>query len=88
MLSNSTWNVVAVHNHVVMESPKMMFVHATGMSDINTLTSEAKMVLDNLASLQQTGSAASNNGGSPPPSGAEQGPGPGQPTNQDQSASD
>ncbi|MDQ3854315.1 MAG: DUF1259 domain-containing protein, partial [Thermoproteota archaeon] len=29
-LSNSSWNVVAVHNHVTMETPKMMFVHATG----------------------------------------------------------
>jgi hypothetical protein len=53
MFSNISWNVVAVHNHVVMESPKMMFVHAVGVADIDSLTSDAKTVLDNLNNLQQ-----------------------------------
>lgn len=57
MLSNSTWNVVAVHNHVTMESPKMMFVHAVGVSDIDTLTSEAKSILDGMAARQRTTTA-------------------------------
>src|SRR5215210_2879480 len=36
MLSNSSWNVVAVHNHVIGESPSMIFVHAIANGDINT----------------------------------------------------
>src|SRR5687767_5674913 len=28
LLSNSSWNVVAVHNHVIGESPSMIFAHA------------------------------------------------------------
>jgi Domain of Unknown Function (DUF1259) len=48
MLSNSSWNIVAVHNHVTMETPKMIFVHAIGTSDITTLTSDAKAVIDSL----------------------------------------
>src|SRR3712207_2470758 len=27
LLSNSSWNVVAVHNHVIGESPSMIFAH-------------------------------------------------------------
>src|SRR5919112_5410486 len=53
-LSNSSWNVVAVHNHVTMETPKMMFVHATGTSDITTLASDAKTLLDSLTSDMQS----------------------------------
>jgi hypothetical protein len=53
-LSNSSWNVVAVHNHVTMETPKMIFVHATGTSDITTLTSDAKTLLDSLTTDVQT----------------------------------
>ena len=76
MLSNTSWNVVAVHNHVVMESPKMMFVHATGMADIDTLTTDAKSVLDNMANLQQqnntaTDTAASGNEATSPPDAAQ-----------------
>ena len=54
MLSNSSWNVVAVHNHVTMEIPKMIFVHATGTSDITTLTSDAKTLLDSLTTDMQS----------------------------------
>ena len=53
-LSNSSWNVVAVHNHVTMETPKMIFVHATGTSDITTLTSDAKTLLDSLTTDMQS----------------------------------
>jgi hypothetical protein len=54
MLSSSSWNIVAVHNHVTMETPKMIFVHATGTSDITTLTSDAKAVLDSLTTDMQS----------------------------------
>jgi hypothetical protein len=53
-LSNSSWNIVAVHNHVTMETPKMIFVHAVGTSDITTLTSDAKAVLDSLTTDMQS----------------------------------
>jgi hypothetical protein len=43
-----------VHNHVAMEVPRMIFVHATGTSDIDTLTSEAKAVLDALNAQDET----------------------------------
>src|ERR671914_2371544 len=53
-LSSSSWNIVAVHNHVTMETPKMIFVHAIGTSDITTLTSDAKAVLDSLTTDMQS----------------------------------
>ena len=68
MLSNSSWNVVAVHNHVTMETPKMMFVHATGTSDITTMTSDARTLLDSLTTDMQSqqgnqGSTTAGGGG-------------------------
>ena len=48
MLSNSSWNVVAVHNHVIGESPSMIFAHAVANGDINTLVRDAKTVIDSL----------------------------------------
>ncbi|MDQ3727799.1 MAG: DUF1259 domain-containing protein [Thermoproteota archaeon] len=54
MLSNSSWNVVAVHNHVIGESPSMIFAHAIANGDINTLTRDARMVLDGLMTQTQS----------------------------------
>jgi len=54
MLSNTSWNVVAVHNHVTGESPSMIFAHAIANGDINTLTRDARMVLDGLMTQMQT----------------------------------
>ena len=54
MLSNSSWNVVAVHNHVVGESPSMIFAHAIANGDINTLVRDARMVLDGLMTQTQS----------------------------------
>ena len=53
MLSNSSWNVVAVHNHVIGESPSMIFAHAIANGDINTLVRDARMVLDSLMTQTQ-----------------------------------
>src|ERR671916_1845393 len=58
MLSNSSWNVVAVHNHVIGESPSMIFAHAIANGDINTLVRDARTVLDAL--MTQTLSQSSN----------------------------
>jgi hypothetical protein len=54
MLSNSSWNVVAVHNHVTGESPRMMFAHAIANGDINTLLRDARVVLDALMTQMQS----------------------------------
>jgi hypothetical protein len=69
MLSNSSWNVIAVHNHVIGESPRMMFAHAIASGDINTLVRDARAVLDALMtqmqsqSGNQTSTAAGGGGG-------------------------
>jgi hypothetical protein len=54
MLSNSSWNVVAVHNHVIGESPSMIFAHAVANGDINTLVRDARTVLDSLTTQMQS----------------------------------
>ena len=54
MLSNSSWNVIAVHNHVTGESPSMMFAHAIASGDINTLVRDARTVLDALMTQMQS----------------------------------
>src|SRR5215203_5147995 len=54
MLSNSSWNVIAVHNHVTGESPRMMFAHAIANGDINTLVRDARAVLDALMTQMQS----------------------------------
>lgn len=70
MLSNSSWNVIAVHNHVTGESPRMMFAHAIASGDINTLVRDARAVLDALMtqmqsqSGNQTSTTAGGGGGS------------------------
>jgi hypothetical protein len=53
MLSNSSWNIVAVHNHVIGESPSMIFVHAIANGDINTLIRDARTILDSLNTQMQ-----------------------------------
>lgn len=53
LLSNSSWNVVAVHNHVIGESPSMIFAHAIANGDINTLVRDARMILDGLVTQTQ-----------------------------------
>jgi hypothetical protein len=57
MLSNSSWNVVAVHNHVIGESPNMIFVHAIAKGDINTLTKDTRTILDSLMAQMQSSSS-------------------------------
>jgi hypothetical protein len=65
MLSNSSWNVVAVHNHVIGESPSMIFAHAVANGDINTLVRDARTVLDALMTqtLSQSGNQTSTTAG-------------------------
>jgi uncharacterized protein (DUF2147 family) len=41
----SNWTIAAVHNHMVLEKPKMMFVHWSAEGDLNTITNQIKNVL-------------------------------------------
>jgi hypothetical protein len=42
---DSNWTIAAVHNHMVLEKPKMMFVHWSAQGDLNTITNQIKNVL-------------------------------------------
>jgi hypothetical protein len=63
LLSNTSWNIVAVHNHVIGESPSMIFVHAIANGDINTLVRDARVVLDSLMTQAQTSTTAGGGAG-------------------------
>jgi hypothetical protein len=39
------WTIAAIHNHMVLEKPKMMFVHWSAQGDLNTITDQIKNVL-------------------------------------------
>jgi hypothetical protein len=39
------WTITAIHNHMVLEKPKMMFVHWSAQGDLNTITNQIKNVL-------------------------------------------
>ena len=41
----SNWTIAAVHNHMVLEKPKMIFVHWSAQGDLNTVTRQIKNVL-------------------------------------------
>jgi hypothetical protein len=41
----SNWTIVAVHNHLMQEKPKMIFVHWSAQGDLNTITNQIKNVL-------------------------------------------
>jgi hypothetical protein len=41
----SNWTIAAVHNHMVLEKPKMMFVHWSAQGDLNTIINQIKNVL-------------------------------------------
>ena len=42
---SSNWTIVALHNHMVQEKPKMIFVHWSAQGDLNTITSQIKSTL-------------------------------------------
>jgi hypothetical protein len=48
----SNWTIVAVHNHMVQEKPKMLFVHWSAQGDLNTITNQIKSVLLQSAKYQ------------------------------------
>jgi hypothetical protein len=52
----SNWTIAAVHNHMVQEKPKMMFVHWSAQGDLNTITSQIKNVLLIVSKVPSSGS--------------------------------
>ncbi|HYY49892.1 MAG TPA: DUF1259 domain-containing protein [Nitrososphaeraceae archaeon] len=50
------WTIAAVHNHMVLEKPKMMFVHWSAQGDLNTITSQIKNVLLMVSRVPSSGS--------------------------------
>src|ERR1051326_466971 len=48
------WTIAAVHNHMVLEKPKMMFVHWSAQGDLNTITNQIKNVLLILSKVPST----------------------------------
>jgi hypothetical protein len=55
-MSQSNWNITAVHNHPILEKPPMIFVHWDALGNLNTIAAQIKevMTLDQNLSLQQT----------------------------------
>jgi hypothetical protein len=47
----SNWTIAAVHNHMVLEKPKMIFVHWSAQGDLNTITSQIKNTLTTISKL-------------------------------------
>lgn len=41
----ANWTIAAVHNHMVQEKPKMIFVHWSAQGDLNTITNQIKSIL-------------------------------------------
>jgi hypothetical protein len=52
----SNWTIAAVHNHIVQEKPKMMFVHWFAQGDLNTITNQIKNVLLIVSKVPSSGS--------------------------------
>ena len=52
--AGSNWTIAAVHNHMVLERPKMMFVHWSAQGDINTVTSQIKNTLTTISKVPAT----------------------------------
>jgi hypothetical protein len=49
--AGSNWTIAAVHNHMVLERPKMMFVHWSAQGDLNTITSQIKNTLTTISKV-------------------------------------
>jgi uncharacterized protein DUF1259 len=49
--AGSNWTIAAVHNHMVLEKPKMIFVHWSAQGDLNTITSQIKNTLTTISKV-------------------------------------
>jgi hypothetical protein len=53
---SSNWTIAAVHNHMVQEKPKMIFVHWSAQGDLNTITKQINNVLSMVSKVPTSGS--------------------------------
>jgi hypothetical protein len=56
---SSNWTVVAIHNHMVQEKPKMIFVHWSAQGDLNTIENQIKNVLLSVSKVPSSSSGSS-----------------------------
>jgi uncharacterized protein DUF1259 len=52
----SNWTIAAVHNHMLQEKPKMIFVHWSAQGNLNTITNQIKSVLLTVSKVRSSGS--------------------------------
>jgi Domain of Unknown Function (DUF1259) len=55
---DSNWTIAAVHNHMILEKPKMMFVHWSAQGDLNTIMDQIKNVLLTVSKVPTSGSSS------------------------------
>ena len=53
------WTIAAVHNHMVLEKPKMMFIHWSAQGDLNTIINQIKNVLLTVSKVPTAGGSSS-----------------------------
>jgi hypothetical protein len=51
----SNWTIVGIHNHMLQEKPKMIFVHWSAQGDLNTVTDQIKNVLLTVSKVPSNG---------------------------------
>jgi hypothetical protein len=54
----SNWTIAAVHNHMIQEKPKMIFVHWSAQGDLNTITNQIKGVLLTVSKVPSSSSSS------------------------------
>ena len=52
------WTIAAVHNHMVLEKPKMMFIHWSAQGDLNTIINQIKNVLLTVSKVPTAGGSS------------------------------
>jgi hypothetical protein len=48
---NSNWTISAIHNHMVLEQPKMVFMHWSAQGNLNTIENQIKMALTSVSKV-------------------------------------
>ena len=57
--NNYNWTVSAIHNHFVLEKPKLIFMHWSAQGDLNTITTQIKNALLAVSKVPSTSSSSS-----------------------------
>ena len=56
--NNYNWTVSAIHNHFVLEKPKLIFMHWSAQGDLNTITTQIKNALLAVSKVPSTSSSS------------------------------